>query len=151
MSTLFDDGLYLFQILLKYLERYQSYEVDMVFILKFQKGTPPLNVLVELRFLFSAHYLVMLYTCICTMFHKIFLTVLKLLFGHEFCSYENFRGDRVVRRCSVNVQCRAYNFDYSWARVYCACTRCGWGLFGHFHYHLSFLFSFSLSLGDGPI
>ena len=34
---------------------------------------------------------------------------------------------------------------------YCACSRCGKGLFGHFYSHLSFLFSFSLSLGDGPI
>ena len=37
------------------------------------------------------------------------------------------------------------------ARAYCACSRCGMGLFGHFFSHLSFLFSFSLSLGDGPI
>ena len=43
------------------------------------------------------------------------------------------------------------NLDYSRARAYCACSRCGWGLFGHFFSHLSFLFSFSLSLGDGPI
>ena len=37
------------------------------------------------------------------------------------------------------------------ARTYCACSRCGWGLFGHFYSSLSFLSSFSLSLGDGPI
>ena len=37
------------------------------------------------------------------------------------------------------------------ARAYCACSKCGWGLFGHFYSPLSFLFSFSLSLGDGPI
>ena len=30
------------------------------------------------------------------------------------------------------------------------CSRCGWGLFGHF-FSLSFLSFFSLSLGDGPI
>ena len=41
--------------------------------------------------------------------------------------------------------------DYSRTRAYCACSRCGWGLFGHFSSHLSLLFSFSLSLGDGPI
>ena len=41
--------------------------------------------------------------------------------------------------------------DFSRARAYCACGRCGRGLFGHFFSHLSFLFSFSLSLGDGPI
>ena len=43
------------------------------------------------------------------------------------------------------------NLDYSRARVYCACSRFRWGLFGHFFSHLSFLFSFSLSLRDGPI
>ena len=45
----------------------------------------------------------------------------------------------------------SYILDYSRARAYCPCSRCGWGLFGHFYSHLSFLFSFSLSLGDGPI
>ena len=43
------------------------------------------------------------------------------------------------------------DLDYSRARACCACSRCGWGLFGHFFSHLSFLFSLSLSLGDGPI
>ena len=43
------------------------------------------------------------------------------------------------------------NLDYSRAGAYCACGRCGWGLFGHFFSHLSLLFAFSLSLGDGPI
>ena len=46
---------------------------------------------------------------------------------------------------------RPTNLDKSRARVYCSCSRCGWGLFGHFFSRLSFLFSFSLSLGDGPI
>ena len=45
---------------------------------------------------------------------------------------------------------RPTNFDDSRARAYCACSGCGWGLFGHF-YSLSCRFSFSLSLGDGPI
>ena len=43
------------------------------------------------------------------------------------------------------------NLDNSRARAYCACSRCGWGLFGHFYSPLSFLSSFSLSLGDGLI
>ena len=43
------------------------------------------------------------------------------------------------------------SLDDSRARAYCACSRCGWGLFGHFYSCLSFLFSFSLSLGDGLI
>ena len=46
---------------------------------------------------------------------------------------------------------RPTNLDYSKARAYCACSRCGWGMFGHFFSHLSLLFSISLSLGDGPI
>ena len=46
---------------------------------------------------------------------------------------------------------RPTNLDWSRARAYCAGSRCGWGLFGHFFSRLSFLFSFSLSLGDGPI
>ena len=37
------------------------------------------------------------------------------------------------------------------ARAYCACSRCGPGLFGHFFSRLSFLFSFFLSLGNGSI
>ena len=39
---------------------------------------------------------------------------------------------------------RPTNLDNSRARAYCACSRCGWGLFGHFFSHLSFFFSFSL-------
>ena len=46
---------------------------------------------------------------------------------------------------------RPTNFDDSRAGAYCACSRCGWGLFGHFYSQLSFLSSFSLSLEDGPI
>ena len=37
---------------------------------------------------------------------------------------------------------RPTNLDYSRARAYCACSRCGWGLFGHFFsliYHFTFL------------
>ena len=36
---------------------------------------------------------------------------------------------------------RPTNLDYSRARAYCACSRCGWGLFGSFFSHLSPLFS----------
>ena len=46
---------------------------------------------------------------------------------------------------------RPTDLDRGGARAYCACSRCRWGLFGHFFSRLSFLFSFSLSLGDGPI
>ena len=42
------------------------------------------------------------------------------------------------------------NFDYSRTRAYCAYSRGGWGLFGHFLSSIISLF-FSLSLGDGRI
>ena len=43
-----------------------------------------------------------------------------------------------------------HNSRNSKARAHCACSRCGWGLFGHFF--LSSVFSvFILPLGDGPI
>ena len=48
----------------------------------------------------------------------------------------------------LSVPRRPTSLDDSRARAYCACNRCGCGLFGHFFSHLSFLFS---SLGDGPI
>ena len=35
---------------------------------------------------------------------------------------------------------RPTNLDSSRARAYCACSRCGWGLFGHFFSRLPFLF-----------
>ena len=56
-------------------------------------------------------------------------------------------GGRLVRRCCVNCQCqgRPINLDYSRARACCACSGCGWGMFGHFFSRVSFLFSFSLS------
>ena len=43
---------------------------------------------------------------------------------------------------------RPTHLDWSRARAYCACSRCGWGLFGHFFSRQSFLFSFSLSLWE---
>ena len=44
---------------------------------------------------------------------------------------------------------RPTNLDHSRTRAYCACSRCRWGMFGHFFSRLSFLSSFSLSVGDG--
>ena len=58
-------------------------------------------------------------------------------------------GAKVLGKLSVPG--RPISLDDSRARAYCACIRCGWGLFGHFFSHLSFLYSFSLSLGDDPI
>ena len=51
----------------------------------------------------------------------------------------------------IPVPGRPTNLGNSRARAYCACSRCGCWLFGHFFSLLSFLFSFSLSLGDSPI
>ena len=47
--------------------------------------------------------------------------------------------------CKLSVPGRPTNLDYSRARACCACSGCGWGMFGHFFSRLSFLFSFSLS------
>ena len=39
-----------------------------------------------------------------------------------------FGGGRVVRWCWVNFQCQGVlQLDYSRARAYCTCSRCGWG------------------------
>ena len=43
----------------------------------------------------------------------------------------------------LSVLGRPTSLDDSRARAYCACSRCGWGLFGYFFSRLSFLFSFS--------
>ena len=52
-------------------------------------------------------------------------------------------GGRVVRWCWENFQCRGApaNMDYSRARAYGACSRCGWGCLDIFSliYHFSFL------------
>ena len=57
----------------------------------------------------------------------------------------------MLGRPNLPVPGRPTNLDYSRARACCACSRCGWGLFGHFFSYLSFLSSFSFSLGDGSI
>ena len=43
------------------------------------------------------------------------------------------------------------DLDSSRAWACCACSICGWGLFGHFFSLVYHLFSFSFSLGDGLI
>ena len=64
-------------------------------------------------------------------------------------------GDHLMRnRCSpgcrgwsggamvlgeLTVPGRPTSLEKSRARAYCTCSRCGWGLFGHFYSHLSFL------------
>ena len=46
---------------------------------------------------------------------------------------------------------RPTNLDSSRTRAFCACSRCEWGLFGHFFLSTIISLSCSLSLGDGPI
>ena len=43
---------------------------------------------------------------------------------------------------------RPTNLDRSRARAYCACSRCGWGLSGHFFSRLAFPFFLSPSLWE---
>ena len=45
----------------------------------------------------------------------------------------------------LSVPGRATNLDNSMARAYCACSRCGLGLFGHFFLSSVFSLSFYLS------
>ena len=40
--------------------------------------------------------------------------------------------------CKLSVPGRPTNLDYSRARACCACSGCGWGMFGHFISRLSF-------------
>ena len=44
---------------------------------------------------------------------------------------------------------RPTNLDKRMTRAYCTCSRCGWGLFGHFSLIISLFFL--LCLEDGPI
>ena len=77
------------------------------------------------------------------------LDIFSLVYLFSFLSLSGWSGGAKVLG-KLPVPGRSTNLDYGRARAYCACSRCGWGLFGHFFSDLS-LFSFSLSLGDGPI
>ena len=74
----------------------------------------------------------------------------------RLCSISSFKMGRgwsggAMVLGELPVPGRPTSLDKSRARAYCFCSRCGWGLFGHFYSRLSFLCSFSLSLGDDPI
>ena len=60
---------------------------------------------------------------------------------------EGSGGVMVLDKLSVLGRPTCTSLDKSRARAYCACSRCGLGLFGHFFSRLSCLSSFSLSLG----
>ena len=78
------------------------------------------------------------------------LDIFTLIYPFPSLSLMGWPGGAMVLG-KLPVQGRPTCLDLSRARAYCSCSRCGWGLFGHFYSHLSFLFSFSLSLGDDPI
>ena len=53
-----------------------------------------------------------------------------------------YHGRKTTMQGKLPVPGRPINLDFSRARAYCACTRCGRGLFGHFSlvYHFSLLY-----------
>ena len=87
-------------------------------------------------------------------FYSIILDFISRNFSSKtsvtFSQYWGWSGGAKVLG-KLPVPGRPTHLDYSRARAYCACSRCGCGVFRHFFSHLSLLFSFSLSLGDGPI
>ena len=83
----------------------------------------------------------------------ILLNISLSIICKAFLKFEKTQGwsGGVMVLGKLPVQGRPTNLDKSRARAFCACSRRGWGLFGHFFSRLSFLSSFSLSLGDSPI
>ena len=85
--------------------------------------------------------------------------MISISLSEKFCCQNLITSIKVITGWSggamvlgkLTVPGRPANLDYGRTRVYSACSRYGWGLFGHFFSRLSFLFSFSLSLGGGPI
>ena len=61
------------------------------------------------------------------------------MLGHILFSDWGWSGGAKVLG-NLPVPGRPTNLDYSRARACCACSRCGWGLFGHF---LSLIYPFS--------
>ena len=57
---------------------------------------------------------------------------------HEISWVRGWSGGAMVLG-KLPVPGRPTNLDDSRAKAYCACSRCGWGLFGHFYSQLSFL------------
>ena len=72
------------------------------------------------------------------------------LFSLTYYRNRGWSGGAMVLGKLPVLGCPTY-LENSRARAHCACSGCGWWLFGHFYSLLSFLSSFSLSLGDGSI
>ena len=83
-------------------------------------------------------------------FNPIALRKAKIIyyFGLSECNRVNQKTG--LRVCANSRQPQSHHLDDSRVRAYCACSRCGSGLFGHFFSHLSFLFFsfFFFSLGE---
>ena len=74
---------------------------------------------------------------------RFFVTLILLISFFFSILHTDWRGwsggAKVLGKLSVPG--RPTSLDDSRAKAYCACSRCGWGLFGHFSPHLSILFS----------
>ena len=66
----------------------------------------------------------------------------------NFASDLGWSGDEMMLD-TVSEPGRPINLDYSRAKAYCACNRCGWGLSGHIFYRI-ILFCL-LPLSGGPL
>ena len=76
------------------------------------------------------------------------LDIFSLVYQFSFLSPSGWSGGTKVLG-KFSVPGRPTYLDYSRAMAYCACRRCGWGLFGHFLSRLSVLFFLPL-LGRRP-
>ena len=74
--------------------------------------------------------------------------------GMQDCTREGLFVAKISRRLcptiwiTVGQELVSYNLDYSRARAYYTCSRCGWGLFGHLYSHLSFFSPLSPSVRE---
>ena len=66
--------------------------------------------------------------------NEVYLFLKERIYSHR--SRWRSRSAKVLGKLSVPGH--PTNLDNSRVRAYCACSRCGWGLFGHFFSHLSF-------------
>ena len=90
LCTSYDHALYFYQVLWNYLERYQSYRVDTISILKITKGNNSAKMYAEWLLLTFAPCLVMLY--ISTMFCDIISNGIKVIERTQFLYWKIQRG-----------------------------------------------------------
>ena len=75
----------------------------------------------------------------CSMLYQIISWMFLYIAKHSLSITGGWSGGAKVLG-KLSVPGRPTSLDDSRARAYCACSRCGWGLFGHFS--LIYLFSF---------